>query len=259
MEQTETIQPDNPQHGGNRFTRRLKSTGKMIVGLQQRLDNQMGYVSEVGQTHLKDNMYFKNGMYDNLDVVNFDQERFIQNLHMADAEDVVIQHNIKLKEDRANFESALKNAEKREIDEEFNNLCVKRLKRLHRSDTLKAAAKNHALALAKAQASSDTHPMFGASKPKIKIRELTGAKSGLPPRNPFYKNPELYPSGDAAFKPKTNQQWVQYKKMTLSPNPSSMPEIPLFKSPNRGGQINYDRNNRYTSEGKWQRTSPSAA
>ena len=77
IEQTETIQPDNPQHGGSRFTRRLKSTGKMIVGLQQRLDNQMGYVSQVGETHLKDNMYFKNGMYDNLDVVNFDQERFV--------------------------------------------------------------------------------------------------------------------------------------------------------------------------------------
>ena len=101
--------------------------------------------------------------------------------------------------------------------------------------------------------------MFGAAKPKIKIRELIGAKSGLPPRNPFYKNPELYPSGDAAFKPKSAQQWGQHFKNTLSQNVSSMPEIPLFQSPNRGGLINYDRNNAYSSANKWQRTPKSGA
>lgn len=77
MEHTETIQPLIEDHEGpqkHKFARALKDNGKIIVGLQQKLDEQLGFVSEIGKSHLADNQFFTNKKYDELDVVCFDQD-----------------------------------------------------------------------------------------------------------------------------------------------------------------------------------------
>jgi hypothetical protein len=49
----------------------------MIIGLEQKLDDQLGYVSAVGKTHLAENEFYANKKYDELDVVCFDNEQFV--------------------------------------------------------------------------------------------------------------------------------------------------------------------------------------
>ena len=62
----------------------------MIVGLQNRLDDHIGYVEQIGQTHLQENEFFSKGKYDNMDVVCFDKNKFVHDLHKNDVEDTVI-------------------------------------------------------------------------------------------------------------------------------------------------------------------------
>lgn len=61
----------------------------MIIGLQAKLDEQIGYVSKIGSTHLADNEFLKKKQYDELDVMCFDRNRFAQNLFTNEEEEEI--------------------------------------------------------------------------------------------------------------------------------------------------------------------------
>ena len=148
IESTETLQPilndhDGKQGKGKYPLRELKESGQMIVGLQQHLDEQVGFVSKVGGTHLSDNVYFRKKKYDEMDVVCFDRDKFLRNLHKNDVEDSVIIYNLERKASRENFDKVIKNAEKREIEEEFTRLCINRLSKVQNHASLLGAKESH--------------------------------------------------------------------------------------------------------------------
>ena len=79
LDQSETIQQALPSHDGpqgGKGIRHLTDSGQTIIGLQQKLDEQISYINDVGRTHLADNDFRSQKQYDELDVVHFDKNEF---------------------------------------------------------------------------------------------------------------------------------------------------------------------------------------
>lgn len=51
-------------------------------------------MAKVGGTHLNDNLYFRKKQYDEMDVVCFDRDKFLRNLHKNEVEDSMINFNL---------------------------------------------------------------------------------------------------------------------------------------------------------------------
>ena len=145
-----------PAEGGGKpmeCIRKIPNKNKMIVGLQQTINQQIGYITNVGRSHLDDNDFKQN--YDELDVMCFDKNQFAQKLYdfgkKPSVEDVVYQEGMKKHQSEQNFAQALKKAENREIEEEFSKLCLNRLHKVHSVEHLAMrvgnAKEHHRIAL----------------------------------------------------------------------------------------------------------------
>lgn len=84
------------------------------------------------------------------------------------------------------FERALKRAEKREVDHEFTQLCVERLKKVHNIDSIKQAQESHLFSLG--QAMMPHYTPVGSVEKRMKgihknkdLRQMFGNRSALTP------------------------------------------------------------------------------
>lgn len=79
---TGTPQPSNPAaiKQPQTYKRKLASEGKVILGLNQMINGKCGYVNSIGRTHLAENAFTSKRLYDELDVVNFDNNQFMRSL-----------------------------------------------------------------------------------------------------------------------------------------------------------------------------------
>lgn len=74
--------------------RRLIDGNKQIIGVGEKMNLNSLYINKIGATHLANNDYRSKRHYNELDVYNFDQNKFIQKLNMPDHEDPDFQTNI---------------------------------------------------------------------------------------------------------------------------------------------------------------------
>lgn len=65
---------------GGKFRRFIKKDDQMIIGLEQKMQDHIKFVSDIATTHLVNNQWTKK-QYDELDVVTFNKVNFIDRLN----------------------------------------------------------------------------------------------------------------------------------------------------------------------------------
>lgn len=151
VDNTETVEPtvfshEGPHHG--KYRRHLKAEERMVIGLGQRVEDQIRYVNNVGRTHLHDNDFRNKRNYDELDVVCFDRARFMQRLKkLEDRDPVTFKRSLVPPKPTDNAELLEKRFERRQVDEEFDRLVLNRLRKNSGIDALQKAKEAHKAAL----------------------------------------------------------------------------------------------------------------
>ena len=136
VEQSETVQPyvfgsAGPNEG---YSRHLKAENKVIIGIDRKLKDRIGYVNKIGRTHLADNAFRTKRHYDELDVVSFDLESFAETLKRPGQAE---QQEPEAKEESTGpRKRSTKSQHAQEIDHEFARLCVNRLKKASNLETI---------------------------------------------------------------------------------------------------------------------------